>query len=151
MSYTTQDSHLPDTFIKDIRVFSPATNSWVIGRATFDTGSTYNWISKQFLEERLARFHQTLPQKHSRQCLAFSGHTIVPLGFVKLIWYEGSGRTTHEAQFLVCNQERRLFDVIVGSRTIAKEKFLSWHITTLWGTQAETAPVFGKGTCRQKH
>lgn len=121
----------------------------MIGRATFDTGSTYNWISRHFLEERLGRTHNVLPQNHSRTCVAFSGHVVVPLGFVKLIWYEaeGAGRTTYDTQFFVCDQEERLFDLIIGSRTIAREKILSWQITTIWRnrTQGQLPPVLGRG------
>jgi hypothetical protein len=150
LSYTTQSSSTSTSFVKSIFIFSPATNSWVISRATLDTGSTYNWISKHFLEKRLGRSIHTLPQEHSRPCVAFSGHVVVPLGFVKLVWYEAEGArcATHETQFLVCEQNEGLFDMIIGSRTIVRENLLSLEIATIWQsqrTQTVLPPVIGGG------
>ena len=147
VSFSTEDSAISDSFVKTIRVLNPSTSLWVIARSTFDTGSTYNWISKQFLEQRLRISYHELPQKRRHACIAFSGHVVVPLGFVKLLWYdaEGAGRVTYETQFLVCDQQERLFDLIVGSRTITRERILSWRVTTVWGsTQVQPSPVIGK-------
>jgi hypothetical protein len=150
LSYSTQSSTISTSFVKSVFIFSPAINNWVLARATLDTGSTYNWISKHFLEKRLGRSTRTLPQEHSHACVAFSGHVVVPLGFVKLVWYdaEGPGCTTHEAQLLVCDQKESLFDVIIGSRTIVQENLLSFEIATVWHnqkTQVVMRPVIGAG------
>jgi hypothetical protein len=133
-SYTTEDSSASECFVKDIRIFTRARDRWEIARATFDTGSTYNWISKSFVEDRLSLPVGNIPAGSIRTCIAFSGHVIIPIGFVRLVWYnaEGAGRTTYETQFLVCDQENNLFDVVIGSRTIAREKILLWKIATVW-------------------
>ncbi|KAI9055232.1 hypothetical protein LZ554_000196 [Drepanopeziza brunnea f. sp. 'monogermtubi'] len=154
-SYKTQDSNISDWFVKTVRIFSSDTDSWVIGRVTFDTGSTYNWITKNFLEERLGASYRALPGGRSHACVAFSGHLVVPLGFINLTWYEadGAGRTSYETQFFVCEQEERLFDLIVGSRTIVRERILSWQISTVWPnqrTQAGLTPLFSEARRREE-
>ncbi|KAJ5054680.1 uncharacterized protein L3040_000946 [Drepanopeziza brunnea f. sp. 'multigermtubi'] len=61
----------------------------------------YNWITKNFfLEKRLGASYRTLPGGRSHAFVAFSGHLVVPLGFVNLTWYEadGAGRTTYKTQ-----------------------------------------------------
>jgi hypothetical protein len=134
VSYTTEDSSTSEFFVKDIRIFTRAKDEWEVARATFDTASTYNWISKSFVEDRLGLPVGKIPAGTVRTCVAFSGHVVIPIGFVRLVWYnaEGAGRTTYETQFLVCDQENNLFDVIVGSRTIAREKILLWKLATVW-------------------
>ncbi|EKD20842.1 hypothetical protein MBM_01524 [Drepanopeziza brunnea f. sp. 'multigermtubi' MB_m1] len=137
-------------------MFSSDTDYWVIGKVTFDTGSMYNWITKNFfLEKRLGASYRTLPGGRSHAFVAFSGHLVVPLGFVNLTWYEadGAGRTTYKTQSFVCEQEERLFDVIFGSRTIFQQKILSWQLSTIWPTQraqAGLAPLFSEARRREE-
>lgn len=105
-----------------------------MARATFDTGSIYNWVSKSSLTERLGLNVSPVSQGHNSLCVAFNGAVILPIGIVHLTWYGGrvQSRRSYVSTFLVADDDVRHFDLLIGSATIVKEKILAWDVGAVW-------------------
>ena len=90
-----------------------------------------------------------MPKDQSLVCIDFSERRIIPTGLIELTWYvPGSayGRKTYKNKFYVHSGRGENFDLIIGSRTIARERFLSWNLNwslaTLWQEKKKkTMPI----------
>ena len=121
-----------------------------MARATFDTGSIHNWVSKTYLIERL-RFPLTqLSHEQKRLCVAFNGALVLPIGAVQLTWYGCSthGRKSCVSTFFVADEDVQLFDILIGSKTIVKERILTWDVGAVWALLS--TPLGGKSMSHRR-
>ena len=132
-------------FVRTVYVCATLQGDWQIARATFDTGSVYNWVSKTYLSERLGIQIKAKSRRKKHLCITFNGAIVSPVGVVQLMWYGRRARSRRSclSTFLVLDDDIHIFDLLIGSTTIVKEKILAWDVGTAW-TLIGT-PLGGKG------
>ncbi|MCJ1473697.1 hypothetical protein MMC13_002348 [Lambiella insularis] len=124
-----------EQFVRTIQVCATNGSNWQPGRATFDTGSVHIWISKTYLTERLGVRLESLLEGPKQSSITFTGALVSSIGHVQLIWYGDrvQSRKSCITSFHVYNDEPHTFDLLIGSKTITKEKILAWDVGAVWG------------------
>jgi hypothetical protein len=91
---------------------------------TLDTGTKPDWISQRFLTEVLCMNHNKLTDDDKQEFLDFNGNTFNPIGKVEVMVHSTDfiGFPTRQLTFLVA--KKGAFQILLGNRTIKKEKLL---------------------------
>ena len=132
-----------NNFVKKIRV-SKKNGSDETALATFDTGSTHDWVSWTLVSSYLNATVKHLPHTQAAISIDFNGRIVEAIGIVSLIWYIPSdSHKVYRGWFYVSQQEH--FDVIIGSKTIARENILVWNLGTLWPNKKKLMPIRDDG------
>lgn len=120
----------PDPFVRNLKILCDSGKE-EFARGTFDTASTRNWASEEYVSKRLKIAIDKLSHEDIR-CYQFDAAEVRPMGQVTLTWFFANGRKTYKCTFLVYGGESQTFDVLIGSKTIHDEAILTWNVELLW-------------------
>jgi hypothetical protein len=115
-------------WVREIKLVLPCPTGQELSKvaiATFDTGSTHNWISRRLVKSLGIEVGE--PPQLEPVVVQFDGSEMRPVGTVILTWYfpPPIGRRTFEGDFLVHDQQN--LDIVIGGTTIEAENILEWN------------------------